>query len=65
MYSFNDVVPHNDLRCKDCVAPERHPGCHAECKWYIEWKKEHDKKSEDFKKEQWLKGLGLNPKKTR
>lgn len=23
--------------CKDCVPPERHPGCHGKCEKYIEW----------------------------
>lgn len=27
--------------CKDCVAPKRHPGCHARCNEYIEWNEEH------------------------
>ena len=29
--------------CKDCVAPKRHPGCHAECMEYIEQKAEHER----------------------
>lgn len=24
--------------CKDCIAPKRHPGCHATCQEYIDEK---------------------------
>lgn len=27
----------NDCPCNGCVAPKRHPGCHAECPEYTEW----------------------------
>ena len=26
--------------CKDCVPPERHPGCHPECEKYLAWSAE-------------------------
>lgn len=28
--------------CKDCVAPKRHPGCHATCKEYIDEKAQYE-----------------------
>lgn len=28
--------------CRYCVAPKRHPGCHAHCPEYIAEKAEHD-----------------------
>lgn len=24
--------------CRHCVTPKRHPGCHAECPEYAEWR---------------------------
>lgn len=30
--------------CKDCVAPERHVGCHTDCPKYIEEKRKHDER---------------------
>ena len=29
--------------CKDCVAPKRHPGCHAHCAEYLAEKAKHDR----------------------
>lgn len=34
--------------CKDCVAPKRHVGCHAECQEYIDEKKKHDEKKAEI-----------------
>lgn len=33
---------------KDCVAPKRHVGCHAECQEYIDEKKKHDEKKAEI-----------------
>ena len=30
-----------EKRCFNCES--RYPGCHAECEYYLEWKKEHDR----------------------
>lgn len=30
-----------EKRCFNCES--RYPGCHAECEYYLAWKKEHDK----------------------
>lgn len=35
--------------CKDCVAPKRHPGCHATCKEYIDEKAQLEKDKEKAK----------------
>lgn len=29
--------------CKDCVPPQRHPGCHSKCEQYAKEKLEYDK----------------------
>jgi hypothetical protein len=34
--------------CYECVAPKRHPGCHAHCEEYIAEKKERDKRREEI-----------------
>lgn len=34
--------------CKDCVAPKRHVGCHADCQEYIGEKKKHDEKKAEI-----------------
>lgn len=34
--------------CKDCVAPKRHVGCHADCQEYIDEKKKHDEKKAEI-----------------
>lgn len=34
--------------CKDCVAPKRYPGCHAQCPEYIAEKAEHLKLKEEW-----------------
>ena len=37
--------------CKNCVAPKRHPGCHATCPDYILEKTKHNKLKEKIKNE--------------
>lgn len=32
----------SDNPCKDCLAPVRHIGCHANCEKYLAWKKAYD-----------------------
>lgn len=34
--------------CKDCVAPKRHVGCHADCQEYIDEKKKHDERKAEI-----------------
>ena len=34
-----------EKRCFKCES--RYPGCHAECEYYLAWKKEHDKVKEE------------------
>jgi hypothetical protein len=37
--------------CKDCVPPERHPGCHSKCEKYLQQKAAHDALREaDYKR---------------
>ena len=36
--------------CKNCVAPKRHSGCHANCKEYIEEKKHDQELKDQYKK---------------
>lgn len=36
----------NDCPCKDCVAPKRYPGCHAECGEYTKWSTARTQKNE-------------------
>ncbi len=34
----------DDMKEKKCFNCEsRYPGCHAECEYYLAWKREHDK----------------------
>lgn len=47
----------NELKCKTCVPPERHPGCHATCKYYIEWNEQHQKELKEKHKRKWLEGI--------
>lgn len=35
--------------CKDCVAPKRHIGCHADCKEYLEEKAQYEKAKQKIK----------------
>ena len=35
--------------CKNCV-DKRHPGCHAKCKEYADWKDEDAKDKKSYKK---------------
>lgn len=32
--------------CKNCVPPQRHPGCHGTCKQYLKEKAEYEKQKE-------------------
>ena len=32
--------------CKDCVPPQRFPGCHAKCSKYLKEKAEYEKRKE-------------------
>lgn len=32
--------------CKDCVPPQRYPGCHGHCQKYLEEKAEYEKQKE-------------------
>jgi hypothetical protein len=44
--------------CKDCVAPKRHPGCHATCPEYLRAKAEWDAwKAADFERRSIRNGL--------
>ena len=52
MYNQN-----NELKCRYCKPPERHPGCQSHCPHYQEWKKKHDEEMKQLKKEQWYKRL--------
>lgn len=36
--------------CKDCVAPKRHQGCHAECGEYRDWNAERQEDLERVRK---------------
>lgn len=36
------VIRVKELKCKNCVPPVRHIGCHDTCKDYQDWKKEQD-----------------------
>lgn len=37
--------------CKGCEAPKRHPGCHAHCEAYLDWKELHDQCREESRLE--------------
>lgn len=37
---YREDFDDDHLCCKDCVAPKRHVGCHADCQEYIDEKKE-------------------------
>jgi hypothetical protein len=44
--------------CRNCVPPERHPGCHGTCAKYLKEKAEYDAlKEADDKKKQVQNGL--------
>ena len=32
--------------CKNCVPPQRHPGCHGTCEQYLKEKAEYEKQKE-------------------
>jgi hypothetical protein len=34
-------MANEDCPCKYCVAPKRHPGCHADCDEYKKWDIKH------------------------
>ena len=38
-------------KCKDCVEPKRHAGCHSECPDYLEQKAKHEERREAIAKE--------------
>ena len=48
--------------CRDCVAPKRHPGCHAECEAYLNWKKEWDAQKEKIREQQRMDSWALPEK---
>jgi hypothetical protein len=48
-----------DLKCKKCVPPERHPGCHDDCEWYQAWKKEWEEAKNKERNIIWLRYLGM------
>ena len=42
--------------CKDCVAPKRYPGCHAVCQEYITAKAEHERRKEEYYRDDKING---------
>lgn len=40
--------------CKGCVAPKRYPGCHAVCQEYITAKAEHERRKEEYYRDERL-----------
>ena len=50
--------------CKECVPPERHPGCHTFCEAYIEWKEEWEELKVKIRKQKqmdsWNRPENLN-----
>lgn len=42
--------------CKGCVAPKRHPGCHASCPEYFADKAEYDKRKAEYDRERQITG---------
>lgn len=40
--------------CKDCTAPDRHPGCHDTCEYYLKEREKYEdaKKQEEREKKQ-------------
>lgn len=57
----------NNLKCKNCKPPIRHPGCHATCQNYLSWKEEHDQEAKAERESKWLSNLGkpIKPKRKR
>lgn len=49
-------MPQN-LKCRECVPPKRHPDCHSDCEDYLKWKKEWEEERKRLKNEHWLKTL--------
>jgi len=47
--------------CRYCVAPKRHPGCHAECPEYKEWDAEHQQHLEEVRKKKQEESVGCLP----
>lgn len=51
--------------CKNCVPPDRHPGCHGTCPKYLKEKAEYDAlKEADNKRKQVQDGLTAQRNKT-
>jgi hypothetical protein len=42
--------------CNGCVAPKRHPGCHASCPKYIAVKAAHDRRKAEHEKSGQISG---------
>lgn len=40
--------------CKNCVAPKRYPGCHSVCQEYLEAKAEHERRKEEYYRDERL-----------
>ena len=40
--------------CKGCVAPKRYPGCHAVCPEYLADKERHERRKEEYYKDEKL-----------
>lgn len=43
--------------CKNCVAPKRYPGCHAVCQEYLEAKAEHERRKEEYYRDEKLNAI--------
>lgn len=41
--------------CRGCVAPKRHPGCHAVCPEYLEQKAWYDKRKAELSEKNGIK----------
>ena len=53
----------NELKCRYCKAPIRHPGCQSHCEHYLKWKEEYDKLKSVEKKQIYIDYLGRPNKK--
>lgn len=49
--------------CKNCKPPKRHAKCHAECKQYIEQRKEFEKQKAKIDKNKQMIYIFNSPKK--
>ena len=52
-----------ELKCKTCKPPERHPGCHSVCKYFLEWKQEQEEKKKKRRKDIYISNIGYYNKK--